>query len=263
VTTSISLYIAGDSGLHRLYPTTKLLLALALILSGFTIPVSWASYAIFLGIILPISVWGGIWKQLIRAVWKIVLPLAISIFLIQGLFWGSGTVLFYIGPLSIYKDGIVFAIASVGRILLVIGSFLLLAMTTRPDLLMNSLTKLGIPGAITYIVVTTIQIIPRFQAKAATIVDAQRSRGMITEGNILQRARALTPLVLPLVLSSLVDVEERAIAIEARAFNAPGLKTMLIDCVDTQNQRFVRYIMIFMIILMLGFRLWWSLISRK
>ena len=263
MTTSISLYIAGDSRLHRLYPITKLLLALALILGGFIFPVPWASYAIFLGIILPISIWGGIWKQMVWAVWKIVLPFAISIFLIQGLFWGSGTVLFYIGPLSVEKDGIAFAFASVGHILLVIGSFLLLAMTTRPDLLMNALTKLGIPGAITYIVVTTIQIIPRFQAKAATIIDAQRSRGLKTEGNFLQRARALTPLVLPLVLSSLVDVEERAIAIEARAFNTPGPKTILIDCVDTQNQRIARFIIFIIIILMIGLRLWWLLTSAN
>lgn len=256
MTTSISLYIAGESGLHRLHPITKLLLAVTLILGGFTIPIPWASYAIFLGIILPISVWGGIWKPMVLRVWKIVLPFAISIFLIQGLFWGTGPVLFYIGPLSVETEGILYAFASVGRILLVISSFLLLSMTTRPDLLMNALNKLGLPGAITYIIVTTIQIIPRFQEKAASIIDAQRSRGLSTEGNLLQRARALTPLVLPLVLSSLLDVEERAIAIEARAFNSPGQKTSLIDLIDTQYQRIARYILLVIITLMIGFRLW-------
>ncbi len=261
MTTSISLYIAGDSGLHRLYPLTKLLLALTLILGGFTIPVPWASYVIFIAIILPLSIWGDVWKQMVWAVWKIVLPFAISIFLIQGIFWGSGDVLFSIGPITIEEEGIAFAFASVGRILLVTSSFLLFAMTTRPDLLMNTLTKVGFPGAITYIVVTTIQIIPRFQAKAATIIDAQSSRGLRIEGNFLQRVGAVTPLVLPLVLSSLLDVEERAIAIEARAFNSPGLKTSLIDCVDTQYQRIARYIMVILLVLMIGFRLWWLLTS--
>lgn len=256
MTTSISLYIVGESGLHRLHPITKLILSLTLILGGFLIPVTWVSYAIFLCIILPISIWGGIWKQMVRRVWKIVLPFAISIFLIQGLFWGRGPVLFYLGPLSIQEEGVIYAFASVGRILLVISSFLLLAMTTRPDLLMNALNKIGLPGAITYIIVTTIQIIPRFQDKAATIIDAQRSRGLSTEGNLLQRARALTPLVLPLVLSSLLDVEERAIAIEVRAFNSPGPKTSLTDLVDTKYQRIARYIMVILIVLMIGFRLW-------
>lgn len=121
---------------------------------------------------------------------------------------------------------------------------------------MNALTNLGIPGTITYIVITTIQIIPRFQAKATTIVDAQRSRGLVTEGNIILRVRALLPLVLPLVLSSIVDVEERAIAIEARAFNAPGPKTSLVDINDSQTQRVIRLILIILTVILIGYRIW-------
>ncbi len=259
MTASISLYIAGDSGLHRLHPLTKLTLTLTILLGGFAIPYTWASYAIFLGIVLPIAIWGGIWKQMLRSVWKIVLPFAISIFLIQSLFWGEGTALFAFGPLSIEKEGVIFAMGSVGRIIVVISSFLLLTLATRPDSLMNALTKIGVPAGITYIVVTTIQIVPRFQAKAASIIDAQRSRGLITEGNLLKRTRALVPLVMPLVLSSLVDVEERAIAIEARAFNSPGSKTSLNVIPDTSTQRIARWIMFLLIVLIIGYRIWWSL----
>ena len=259
MTTSVSLYIAGDSGLHRLNPLTKLILTLTLIAAGFAIPFAWASYAIFLVVILPLSYWGGIWKQMIRAVWKIVLPFAISVILIQGLLWGKGTTLFTLGPFSVEKEGIVFALTSVGRITLVISSFLLLAMATRPDSLMSALFGIGLPGAITYIVVTTIQIIPRFQVKAAVIIDAQRSRGLKTEGNFLQRARSLLPLIMPLVLSSLVDVEERAIAIEARAFNAPGPKTSLMTINDSRVQRISRWIMLILSLLLIGYRLWWLL----
>jgi energy-coupling factor transport system permease protein len=198
---------------------------------------------------------------MVRAVWNIVLPFAVSVLLIQGLFWGEGTTLFVIGPFSVEKEGVIFAIASVGRITLVIGSFLLLAMATRPDSLMSALSAIGLPGAITYIIVTSIQIIPRFQLKAAVIIDAQRSRGLKTEGSFLQRARALVPLVLPLILSSLVDVEERAIALEARAFNTPGPKTSLFVIADTRSQMIARRMMIVLIVLMVGYRLWRSLIS--
>ena len=261
MTTSVSLYIAGDTGLHRLHPLTKLILTLTLVLGGFAFPSAWMSYGLFFGVILPLSVYGGIWRQLVRAVWNIVLPFAISVLLIQGLFWGEGATLFAIGPFTVEKEGVFFAFTSIGRITLVIGSFLLLAMATRPDFLMSALSAIGLPGAITYIVVTTIQIIPRFQLKAAVIIDAQRSRGLKTEGNILQRASALVPLVLPLILSSLVDVEERAISLEARAFNKPGPKTSLFVIADTRSQRIARRMMIILIILMIGYRLWWSLIS--
>jgi energy-coupling factor transport system permease protein len=167
--------------------------------------------------------------------------------------------LFSFGPFTVEKEGLTFALASVGRILLVISSFLLLALATRPDALMNALTNIGLPGSITYIVVTTIQIVPRFQSRAATITDAQRSRGLNTEGNLIQRGKALIPLILPLVLSSIVDVEERAIAIEARAFNSPGPKTSLVDIEDSRVQKFIRWVMILLMILLIGFRLWWSL----
>jgi energy-coupling factor transport system permease protein len=256
VTTTLSLFVAGESGLHRLNPITKLILSLALILGGFAIPNASAGYLIFIGIILPLSVWGKIWKEMINSVIKTVLPFAISIFLIQSLFWGEGTTLLAIGPLTVQKEGIDFSIASVGRIILVVGSFLLLVIATRPDALMNALNNLGIPGTITYIVITTIQIIPRFQAKAATIVDAQRSRGLLTEGNILVRVRALLPLVMPLVLSSIVDVEERAIALEARAFNAPGKKTSLIEINDSRTQRVVRWTLIIITLILIGYRIW-------
>lgn len=259
MTTSVSLYVAGDTGFHRLHPITKLTITLTLLLGGLVIPSAWASYALFVGFILPLSIWGGIWKQLIRAVWKIVLPFGISIFLIQGLFWGEGTTLFSIGPFTVEKEAIIFAFGSVGRIMLVIGSFLLLALATRPDSLMNALTNLGLPGAITYIVVTTIQIAPRFQSKARTIIDAQQSRGLITEGNLIIRGKALVPLILPLVLGSIVDVEERAIAIEARAFNSPGPKTSLVTINDTRLQKLFRWTLFLLMLLLIGFRIWWSL----
>jgi energy-coupling factor transport system permease protein len=256
VTTSVSLFIAGESGLHRLNPVTKLLIALTTIMGGFAIPYFWGGYLLFLVIVLPIAIWGNIWKQLLSRVWKIVLPFAISVFLIQGLFWGSGTSLISIGPLTVYTEGILFASTSVGRILLVIGSFLLFSMSTRPDLLMNALNQSGVPGAITYIVVSTIQIIPRFQERAATVIDAQRSRGLKTEGNFLTRARALSPLILPLVLSSIVEIEERAIAIEARAFNSGRRKTSLHPVNDSKVDRALRRFLVLVLFLILAARIW-------
>jgi energy-coupling factor transport system permease protein len=115
----------------------------------------------------------------------------------------------YIGPLSLKAQGLLFAVISTGRILVIVSSFLLFSLTTRPDYLMNSLSRVGFPANLAYVIVATIQIAPRFQSRAATILDAQRARGLETEGSLRKRARALVPLVIPLVLSSLIDVEER------------------------------------------------------
>ena len=80
---------------------------------------------------------------------------------------------------------------------------------------------------ITYVIISTLQILPQMQAKAQTIIAAQRSRGLDTESSFFKRAGAVVPLVGPLVFGSLVEVEERAIAIESRGFTSTRIKTTL------------------------------------
>jgi energy-coupling factor transport system permease protein len=195
---------------------------------------------------------------LIRLTWKVALPFAISVFLIQGFLWTGGTPIFYIGPLSLKQEGLEFAVASTGRILIVVGSFIWFTLTTRPDTLMISLAQRGFPANLAYTIVATVQIVPRFQARAAAILDAQRARGLETGGSFRNRTRAIIPLVVPLVLSSLVDVEERALAIEARAFNHPGVKTSLVEIVEAGWEKAVRWILILVAIIAIVWRIWYQ-----
>jgi energy-coupling factor transport system permease protein len=211
-----------------------------LLVAGFSLPGNWTAYVLVVFGILPLAAWGKVLAIHLRAIWRVTWPFALSILLIQGIFWGHGENLVSIGSLALKRDGVEFALISIGRILVVMSSFILFALTTRPDMLMISLKQVGLPSGITYIFVTTLQIIPRFQSKATMVLDAQRSRGLETEGNMLVRSRALVPLVLPLVLSSLVDVEERAIAIEARAFNSKHKETSLVEIPDSPIQNRAR-----------------------
>jgi hypothetical protein len=103
----------------------------------------------------------------------------------------------------------------------------------------------GAPKALTYIVLATLQIAPRFQAKANTILDAQRARGLETEGGLGRRIRALLPLVVPLVLGSIIDIEERAMSLEARAFSREGKKTSLLILPDSVIQKVARIALLF------------------
>lgn len=224
---AFTLYTPRDSGLHRLHPLTKLTLALWGVVTAVTLPGVWPNFAVFAIVLLPLAAWGKIGRRLLQAVWPILWPFAVSLFVIQGLFWTGGTPIASLGPLSLKLEGVLFAAAMTGRILLLISSFLLLSLATRPDALMNALTARGLPHKLAYIILAAIQIVPRFQAKAETIAAAQQSRGLETQGNLLQRARALLPLVMPLILGSLMDVEERAIALEARGFGRSAPRTSL------------------------------------
>jgi energy-coupling factor transport system permease protein len=249
-----SIHADKDTGLHRLNPLTKLALAGFLLFGAMIVPGQWQTYLIWLVVVVPLAVWGRILSPFLRIALIATLPFAISIFLIQGFLWPGGTPLVWIGPFSLKAEGWLFTIRFVGRILLINSAFLLIALTTRADHLMRALVEKGLPTMIAYIVLTTIQIAPRFQAKARTILGAQRSRGLETEGGLLRRMRALLPLVIPLVLGSLVDIEERAIALEARAFSRTGTRTSLFDIPDSAAQRVFRWSLLGIAAIMLASR---------
>jgi energy-coupling factor transport system permease protein len=247
-----TLFVDRPSRLHALHPLTKLALAGFLFAAALALPGRWPAYAVFVLAIVPLAAWGGVLGQLLRAAWRAALPFAVSVFLVQGLFWPGGEPVLALGPLAFKREGLLFAVTSVGRILAVAGGFLLLALTTRSDRLMIALTQRGLPPSLAYIVVAALQIVPRFQAKAEAILNAQRARGLETEGSLPRRARALVPLVAPLILGSLVDVEERALAMEARAFNRPGPKTSLVEVPEAGWEAGARWALLGLLILALA-----------
>ena len=259
---SFSLYIPRDSGMHRLHPLTKLAIVAFCLVLGLFLPGVWLTFIAFALVIIPLAIWAGILPPFLRALFKTALPIVVSLFLVQGLFWPGGTPILNLGPLSFKQEGVEFAIRSSGRFIMVISSFLLLTFTTRPDGLMLALSQRGVPNSIAYIMLATLQIVPRFQAKANTILDAQRSRGLETEGSLLVRFRALLPLIQPLLLGSIVDIEERAIALEVRAFGRSGPKTSLLVLRDTTFQRVVRWLLILAALAVIGWRIYLWLAPR-
>jgi energy-coupling factor transport system permease protein len=259
--TANTLYIDQDRGFQRLNPLTKLVISFFLIVLALVLPTMWAGYLVFLFGVVPLALWGGILQPLWSSLWKIVLPFAISMFVIQGLFWTGGTPVVELGPLSLKAEGLVFATTITGRLLAIMGSFLLVSLGTAPDDLMISLEQRGVPNSITYIILSTIQLVPGLQARSEKIRDAQRARGLETEGNILQRLRAMLPLVEPLVLGSIIDVDERAIALEARGFSREGNKTFYRTVEDRVWEKVLRWLLVILALLLVLGRLLWPFIG--
>jgi len=123
---------------------------------------------------------------------------------------------------------------------------------------MTDLTRRGLPPQFSYVLISTLQIIPQMQAKAQTILSAQRSRGLDTQSSFIKRVSSLIPLVGPLVFGSLVEVEERAIAIEARGFTSTHVKTFLHEVNDTSADQAIRWVLIIIVVLTLVSRIWLS-----
>jgi energy-coupling factor transport system permease protein len=232
------------SGVEALHPLTKLTLVLVAAMAGAALPTTLAVLAVFLGLLVPLAAWGRCLGAFLRTCLRVLLPFFVSLVLIQGFFTPGPTVLMHVGPFRYTLEGLQVALLFSARLLVGLGAATLLMLVTRPDALMRALVARGLPNQIAYIVVTALQIVPTFQARARSILDAQRSRGLETEGRLTVRLRAFAPLVGPLILSSLMQIEERAIALEARAFSRTGRRTSLVALRDTRSQTFLRWVLL-------------------
>jgi energy-coupling factor transport system permease protein len=250
------IYLDKESGLHQLHPLTKLTLTLFLLICAATLPDLIWLLAVYLGLLLPLAQWGKLLAPFVRSSLTVLTPFVISLSLIQGFFTGGETVLFTLGTFAFTLEGWLAGLAVAGRILVALGGALLLTLSTRPDALMQSLAERGLPNGLTYIVLSSIQIYPRFQDRAQVILEAQQARGLETHVNFLRRLRLLVPLTGPLVLSSVVDVEERAMALEARGFSRAGRKTSVLVLHDSLSQRLFRFTLVMLGLGLIFWRIW-------
>lgn len=130
---------------------------------------------------------------------------------------------------------------------------LLFATTPAADLL-GDLEARGLGRRAVFVLGAALAAVPRTQARAVDVIEAQRARGLDTEGSWTGRARGLLALVGPLVIGSLAEVDERALALEARAFGAPGRRTVLRRLPDSRAQRLARWALAVLLGLGLGAR---------
>lgn len=253
---STSFYVDRASRVHALNPVTKLMAGFALIIVGFSIPDPWwVPVALFLGAIFPAALVGGVHQPFGRMLIRFLLPFVIMLFLVQSAFFPGGVdVLFSIGPLGIEREGVTFAAQTAARLLVLVGVFSVLLLTTHPGRLMAALVQRGMSPKISYAVSATLQIIPDFQRRADAIIQAQRARGLSTEGSRRRRIRALVPLVAPLLLGAFNQVGDRAVALEARAFTVAGPKTNLVVIPDSRTQRIVRWALVVLAIAVVALR---------
>ena len=255
----LSFYVKRDSLLHHFNPLTKLTLVLGLVVISFLSPWYWTPHILLLIAIFPLSFIGRVNREFFRTFLRLIVPAASFLFFMQAFFQPIGTVvIFKIWFLDITSESLFFAFRNAMRIIVMVSSFTIFLLTTHPSELMSDLTRRGLPGQFAYVIISTLQILPQMQAKAQTIISAQRSRGLDTESSYLKRAGALFPLVGPLVFGSLVEVEERAIAIEARGFTSTHVKTSLHDVPDTSLDKAVRWFFIALALIALALRIWLS-----
>ncbi len=243
-------YLPGDGLLHRWHPLTKLAFIFSSFLLVFANLLPWKGFPLFpwIGVlflfVLALLDGKATFIVLIRRVMIFLLPLSFFFLFVQGLFFSNTQEsLWQIGPFSFAHESLLFGGILISRLALILQSVLLALLTTHPTDLAYALTQVGVPRSMAYMIVVVPQLIPRLQGKAQRILKAQQARGLQTEGNLIVRLRTLLPLIPPLIHSALQETEERALALEVRAFHSPGPKTSWRQLHDSFVQRLARWVM--------------------
>lgn len=253
--TRTGLYVERAGFLQRLNPVTKLAAAAVLVAATFLLPGLLAPPLIFLALVAPAGVLGGVARPFFSFVVKGLLPITISLVLVQGLFFPTpNPTPLQVGPLTFRLEGLRFAAQTAGRLLVLAGAPLLVFLTTHPAHLVQALTERGLPRSLGYILLVAMQLVPSMSDRATAVAEAQQSRGLETRGSLLRRARGVLPLVSPLIVGALLEVEERALALESRAFLSGGPKTTLRDLPDTSVERVARWAMALVIVALVAGR---------
>jgi energy-coupling factor transport system permease protein len=251
---SMSLYQPRQSLIHRIDPISKIFYILAAVAVPFILPT--VTVAVICLLVSAVIL-------LLAKVFRKVIPLVgfsmvilLSVVVIQGLFMAENKIpLFRLGPLIFYQEGLSFALGLSLRVLNIISAFAILVLTTKPSDLIESLVRKGLSPKIGYVLSSVLQIIPQMTATMGTIMDAQRSRGMETEGKLAVRLKAFFPLIGPVVMNSLINTRERAMALEVRGFNSPVPKTFLNQEFKSAYSKIIQWTLILIIIMALVWRI--------
>lgn len=241
-----------QKGAKALNPLTilYLIIVLAIVSALFDYRVTLITVAVM----ILIAVISGIGKSFIVLWLKSIVLICVICFVLQALFIPGEEVLWKFWIFSMKTESIHKAIALCSRILGIGSAILLGGKLIDMKNLMVVLEDRGVSSSVTYVLLSTTNIIPQMSKKMNAILEAQQSRGIETNSNIWVRAKAFFPSVGPLLLNSLVSAEERAITLEARAFSAPCKKTKLHEVPETQTDKVLRIILLIGLIAAIGGR---------
>jgi len=229
-------FFPGSTLLHRLDPRTKILLVVLYIVALFMAKNAFGYALLIAALISAILISKVGFKAVLRGMKPVLFIVVFTAIL--NLFYtpGAGEPLVSFWVLRIYYEGVRTAIFMVLRIMLLISCTFLLTYTTSPILLTDALEnllgplkKLRVPvHELAMMMSIALRFIPTLIEETDKIMSAQKARGADFEtGSLVQRARALIPLLVPLFISAFRRADELATAMECRCYHGGEGRTRM------------------------------------
>ena len=229
-------YFPGTSVIHRLDPRTKLIMLVVYIVALFMAQ-SWISYAVMLlFLVVTIRISTIPVKSIVRGMKPLVVILVFTGILNLFFTTGEGEPLVNFWIITIYPEGVERALFMVIRILMLITGTFLLTYTTSPialtdglEALLNPLKKIKVPvHELSMMMCIALRFIPTLIEETDKIMCAQRARGADFEsGSLMDRAKALIPILVPLFIGAFRRADELATAMECRCYQGGEGRTKM------------------------------------
>lgn len=223
---TIGQYFPGNSVLHRMDARVKCVLLLFLLVSAFLCFNFYALGALILFSVILVAVSRIPFKTILKSLKPLILVMLLT--MVLNLFYGSGKVLVELGALKITEGGVINAVFLAVRIVVLVLISSLLTYTTSPTTLTSAIESLmapvklikpEAPHMVAMTMTIALRFIPTLIDEMEKITNAQKSRGAdLDSGNLLQRAKALVPVLIPLFISSFRRARELAYAMECRCY---------------------------------------------
>jgi energy-coupling factor transport system permease protein len=246
-------YVAGRSPLHRAHPYTALALAGAVLLLAFALTQP-AEVWLLVAAAAALAAAGGALRSSARPALLLSLPIWALLFVLYALLGAEPRVA--VGPISLSEPGVARALVLGGRITAIVLAFLTALATTSPYRLVEAMTARGAPFARTFLLASTLTVLPRMRERATRILEAQQCRGLRLGGSPVARLRALGPLALPLILGALAEVDEQVLALDVRGAAGAERRTALDPPPDSAPQRSLRWSLVVLVLAAYAWKFW-------
>ncbi len=232
---TIGQYFPGHSSLHRLDPRIKIILTIVYIVLLFLVKNS-AGFAVSILFLVVCYMVANIPLKMILRSLKPIVPILIFTSALNVLFVSGDHPIFDWGVFHITQEGIYTAVTMSIRVLCLIAGSSLLTYTTSPIALTDAIERLLGPLKVLHFPVhelammmsIALRFIPTLIEETDKIMSAQKARGADLEsGGLMQRARALIPILIPLFISAFRRAEELALAMECRCYHGGKGRTRM------------------------------------
>ncbi|HJU69098.1 MAG TPA: energy-coupling factor transporter transmembrane component T [Gemmatimonadaceae bacterium] len=227
--------------LRRINPLTALAAVVLLITLTYVVPAPWGPL-VALTVALLAAAMTGVARRVVIIAAAVAVPTWFFLVVMNALVAPQGATV-NAGGIPIATGAFLPAAWISLRLGAAIAALGWVVMTTSPQRLVRALAQRGFPAWSQYLLAASLAAVPEARRRAREVLDAQRCRGLAVGGGPVARLRATLPLAGPLMVSLVADAERRALALDARAFDARGARTSLIDVADPNEERLLRALM--------------------